>query len=219
MPTKTMQVAIVNKAKTPLGADLSAIVQALQVQVSRDFAPIYGVDANLMLLDAVTDDYAVINLWDNAQQAGALGEHHVSPKGHPLGNVYVKVTLQAHEFVSTVVSHELLELLGDPMIDVTFINPKNDYIYAGEACDAVEQEAYNIDSVPVSNFVTLDWYNPLATGKVDFMGNCSGPFVIDNGGYANVKVNGNWTQIFGSQKAFERYHRKDHDRSPVILKK
>jgi len=217
---KTLQIALVNKAKTPLGVDLSAMAKALQTQVSRDFAPIWQVDCNLLLLDDATDDYCQIYLFDDAQQAGALGEHHVTSKGNPIGNVYVKVTIQEGEQVSTVVSHELLELLADPMIDQVASNPRNGYIYAVETADAVETESYTIDGVAMSNFVTPAWFDPKASAasKFDFMGNVHSPFYIDKGGYANVQVQGVWKQIFGSQAAFERYHKKDHDRTPVILK-
>jgi len=215
----TRNIALVNKAKTPLGYDLSAIAYALQTQVDRDFVPFWQAGCNLLVLDDATDDYDNLILFDDADQAGALGYHDLSPKGHAYGKVFVKTTLQARETVSSVLSHELLEMLGDPKVDQVARNPLNGYVYAVENCDAVEAESYEIGHVPVSNFVTPAWFNASApsTVKFDFLGNVRAPFKINPGGYMPVQVNGKWTQIFGSQAAFERYHRGEHNRTPRIL--
>lgn len=216
---KTLQIGLINKATTPLGVDISDMAKALQQQVSRDFAPLWQADVNLILLDDATDDYDNLILFDNADQAGALGYHDLSPKGHAYGKVFVKTTLAQKETVSSVTSHELLEMLGDPNVDQIAKNPRNGYIYAVEACDAVETESYQIDGVTVSNFVTPTWFDPnaLASAKFDFLGTVHSPFKINPGGYMPVQVNGRWTQIFGSEAAFERYHRKEHSRSPRIV--
>lgn len=216
----TRNIAIVNKASTPLGVDLANMVKALQIQASRDFAPLWLADANLVLLDAVTDDYDNLIFFDDADQAGALGYHDLSPKGHAFAKVFVKTTLKAQETVSSVASHEILELLGDHDVNQVAKNPRNGYIYALENCDAVETEGYQINGVMVSNFVTPAWFDPNATAstKFDFLGNVHSPFKINPGGYMPVQVNGRWTQIFGSTEAFERYYRGEHNRTPRIVK-
>ena len=216
----TRNIGIINKATVSLNQDFQAMVQASQKQVSRDFAPVWNEDCNLVMIDDGTDSYSQIYLWDNAQQAGALGEHHVSPKGFPIGNIYVKVSIQAGDPVSTVLSHELLELLLNPTIDKVARDPKTGYGWAVEACDQVEQDSYIIDGIPVSNFVFPASFNPAASAsdKFDFLGKLHAPFSMDAGGYANVQLpDGSWHQIFADQKAFERYHSKEHDRSPQIL--
>lgn len=215
---KQSNIAIVNKATIPLGADLSAMVQALQKQVTRDFLPLWDIGCNILLLDDVTDDYDNLIIFDTADQAGALGYHDRSPKGHAYAKVFAKTTVQAKEPISTVVSHELLEMLANGNVDKLARNPLNGYLYAVEDCDAVETESYQIDGVAVSNFVTPQWFDPkaMASTKFDFLGNVHSPFKINPGGYMPVQVNGKWTQIFGSTAAFERYHRKEHSRTPII---
>lgn len=212
------KIAIINQATVSFG-DLSSIVQALQIQVNRDFAPAWQEDCDLVILSSKTDDYESLAILDNADQAGALGYHDLSQNGYPVGKVFVRVSVQAGEEVSTVISHELLEMLGNAHVDKIVKNPKNGYQYAVETADAVEAESYSINNIKVSNFVYPAWFNAQApaNAKLDHLGNCATPFKINPGGYMPVQVNGKWTQIFGSQEAFERYHRKDHSRSPRII--
>ena len=73
-------------------------------------------------------------------------------------------------------SHELLESLVDPK-DETIFKIGND-IYEPEICDPVQYQAYPIDGVWVSNFVTPEWFDkpprtPQAASekRYDFAGN------------------------------------------------
>jgi len=217
----TLKIAVVNKATVPLGQDLQAMVQAVQKQATRDFAPAWNVDVDLIMLDDATDDYDNLIFFNDADQAGALGYHDLSPKGHAYGKVFVNTTLRDHETVSSVFSHELLEMLADPNVDQIAKNPRNGWIYALEDCDAVETQSYLIDGIPVSNFVFPAWFDPNASAstKLDFLGNVHAPFFITPGGYMPVQINGQWTQTFGSQAAQERYmaKEKDHNRTHRII--
>jgi hypothetical protein len=216
---KILNVAILNQAQMDFGYDFMKMVAALQKQVERDFAPTWGVGVNLIPVDSISDDdYLALILVKNATVAGALGYHDTTPKGNPIGYVFVETTLRDGGKIPVTVSHELLEMLGNPDISGMIRNPQNNYVYAREACDAVQNEEYGIDGIPVSNFVLPAWFNnTVSGGKVDFLGNCSGSFQIDRGGYMPVQVGGQWTQIFGSKEAELAYKADAHYRSPRIL--
>jgi len=51
---------------------------------------------------------------DDADEAGALAYHDLTPEGLPLAKVFVRTTLEAGESVSVSASHELVEMLVDP---------------------------------------------------------------------------------------------------------
>lgn len=217
----TLKIAVVNKATTPLGQNYDAMVKSCQKQATRDFSPIWNVDVDLVMLDDATDDYDNLILFDDADQAGSLGYHDLSPKGHAYGKVFVKTTLRGRELVSTVFSHELLEMLADPKVDQVAKNPRNGWVYALEDCDAVETENYMIDGIAVSNFVTPAWFdaNAASSVKFDFLGNVHAPFKINSGGYMPVMINGRWTQTFADQAAQEKYmvKEKEHNRTHRII--
>lgn len=85
-----ISVAIVNGSTVVQDADVQDAVAALQVQVSRDFAPIWGRDAQLafspMAAPVPAGTWELL-IADNSDQAGALGYHDLTVNGDPLGKV------------------------------------------------------------------------------------------------------------------------------------
>jgi hypothetical protein len=215
---KNLNIGVLNKSTLPLGVDLTAMIQACQKQVDRDFAPIWGITTTLFIVNGVTDDYPVLLLIDDADTANALGYHETTPNGYPIGKVFVRTTQQSGEIVSVTFSHELLELLADPDIQQVARNPQNGYVYALEVCDAVQSTNYDIDGVKVSNFQYPGYFStstPAGT-QIDYLRRLRAPFTIDQGGYMPVKLPGRgWTQIFGSKKDAEEYVPEAHNRAPI----
>ena len=81
MPIPTVQVAVINESTVVSDSDIDKAVQSLQVQVSRDFAGPWGIDATLQFVKAGTQPPA--GLWwlvilDNSDPAGALGYHDLT---------------------------------------------------------------------------------------------------------------------------------------------
>lgn len=208
-----IKVSIINQTSCLQDAAIQPVVAALQIQVNRDFAPIWGVDADLTFVPKGTtppNDHWWLVLLDNSDAAGALGYHELTPAGLPIGKVFCKTDLQYGLSWSVTASHELLEMLGDPDINLTtFMQTSNTqgYLYAFEMCDAVEddQYAYVIDNVKVSDFVLPDYFQPripAKDGKYDFGGHLHQPVpAMLPGGYLSQfavgepgHVNG-WTQI------------------------
>src|ERR1051326_4131337 len=156
-----IEIAIVNESTVLEDVEVHKIAKAIQIQVERDFLPIWGVNARITAVSKhhIPTDHWVLAFLDNADQADALGYHDVTPKGLPLGKAFVKPTIAEGSKISSTASHELLEMLGDPDINLVaeLDNAKGDpkKFYAYELCDACEDDAfgYEIDGVLMSDFV------------------------------------------------------------------
>jgi hypothetical protein len=161
-----IHVAILNRSTVLSDDQLQPVVAALQTQVHRDWAPVWGNDADLSFVPAGTQP-APGSWWlvilDDSDQAGALGYHDLTTGGLPLGKIFAKTDLTAGQQRSVTASHELLEKLGDPDINLTvFVQPDatSGTLYAYEVCDACEadQYGYAINGVTVSDFVYPAWF-------------------------------------------------------------
>jgi hypothetical protein len=194
---------LINESTILSDAEVHKIHQALIVQVVRDFYPFWGVYVRIVFLPKGSRPPA--NAWqltflDDSDQANALGYHDVTPAGLPLGKIFVQSTLADGGKVSVTASHELLEMLGDPEINLTVLSADNRRLYAYENCDAVELDSlgYDINNVTVSDFVTPAWFGGLQ-GPYDFKGHLNAPFQLAPGGYISILDLSSplgWQQIF-----------------------
>jgi hypothetical protein len=227
MPNVT--VSIFNDSTTLQDADVQPVVAALQRQVSEHFAPAWGIDAALTFVPKGQQPRAGswwLVVLDDTDQAGALGYHDTTPDGLPMGKVFAKTDLDNHLSWSVTVSHELLEMLGDPDVNLTtFVQdtPKTGKLYAYEVCDAVEddQYAYAIDGVSVSDFVLPTYFEPGIAGtakgvQLDYCGHLTGavPTLLSGGyiGQFDVSRGTGWTQITA---ATEGQPHRGHLRMPI----
>ena len=162
------------------GVDLVAIAHALEKQVQRDFAPVYGVSCTVGITAQPLPGAWTIGLFEDSDQPAALGYHDLV-NGLPLAKVFPKLDAQDGANLSTTISHELLEMLADPWLTLAAQTPNGFAAY--EACDPVERDEYDIDGIKVSNFVTPFWY---VGGSVilDLLGLCKVEREVRPGGYA-----------------------------------
>lgn len=161
-----IRVSVINASKILSDAQVEAVVPALQKQVSLDFAPVWGIDATLMFVPRGASPGA--NTWwlailDDSDQANALGYHETTDTGLPLAKVFAKTARQDGVQWTVTASHELLEMLADPEINLTvFVQPTATAgtLYAYEVCDACEADefGYKIDGTLVSDFVYPTWF-------------------------------------------------------------
>jgi hypothetical protein len=195
MPIK---LCIANQSSVLSDDQLVPVVEALQVQVSRDFAPNWGIDAILSLAhtgQAPDPDAWLLRVVDDPDVLGALGDHLVTDAGKPLGNVFAKIDIDEGSSWSVTISHEITEMLGDPFIISTVIGPDGNP-WALEVADMVEADGlgYKVNDVLLSDFVLPGGFG--ATGvKLDFCNKMGSPFQIMPGGYIGVFKDGNWTQV------------------------
>lgn len=192
-----IQVAIINSSTVLTDAQVQAAIPALQTQVHRDFAPVWGTDADLTFVPSGSTPPAGawwLVILDNSDQAGALGYHDVTSDGLPLGKVFAQSDIVNGYQWTVTASHELLEMLGDPEIDLTvFVQPdaQSGSLYAYEVCDACEadQFGYQIDGTLVSDFVFPSWFESFrapGSTQFDFGNNIKKPFDLLPGGYIGV---------------------------------
>jgi len=152
-------IAIINESSVITDAQLAVMVAACQIQISRDFAPAWGVDAQLRIAGSRKQGQTAgkpeppqpgewqLVILDTSDQAGALGYHDTTPEGLPMGKVFAKSDLEAGSIVSATLSHELLEMLADP--DISRLVQVDDktfgrvFVYALEVCDPCEDDKWN----------------------------------------------------------------------------
>src|ERR1700690_4093609 len=131
-----MDLTIANVSTKIQAADFQAAIAAISRQVTEHFQPEWGTTANLTG-SAVTLKHkvpiqghhdAIIYLGDSSQDpttgvSGALGYHSDNYAKIPYGFVYLDICAEYGENWTTTLSHEVLELLGDPDVAMTVTGP------------------------------------------------------------------------------------------------
>jgi len=205
-------IACFNKAATPLGVDFDALIAAMQAFVDQYVMPVWGTPAKLVKSKGyVKGAWAVVFL-DNADQPGALAYHDLTPDGLPQSKVFVKTTLDNHDLVSVSASHELVEMLVDPAINIMTTGPDPEIMYAYESADPVEQLSFKVNGIPMTDFVYpayFEVFHKAGSVRFDQMKKVNKPFQILSGGYQIVFKNGKWSQIFASVSKKKRFGRED----------
>jgi hypothetical protein len=204
-----INISVINASTALTDKEVQAAIPALQTQVHRDFAPAWGIDADLSFVPKGKKPAAKswwLIILDNSDQAGALGYHDLTKEGLPLGKVFVKSDQQYGLQWTVTASHELLEMLGDPDINLTAFVQTSDHagrLYAYEVCDACEADefGYKIGNVLVSDFVYPAWFESFrkkGSTQFDYRNLIKSPFELLKGGYIgifDVGSGGGWTQI------------------------
>ncbi len=220
-------VSIVNQSSLVQHADLVAACAALQIQVSRDFAPAWGLACQVVPVEGDVPAGETITLMDDATQADALGYHTIDQADAPHGYVFVRPTIDAGDYWQATLSHELLEQLADPWVCLTATAPwaGRNAALAWEACDPVENAEYAINGVQVSNFVLPMWFLPGSPGPWDFMRTLTGPLQMSAGGYQAYSTDlANWQQSFARetplhQRAIVPYSRRHRRTVPAAQRR
>ncbi|MFD8650663.1 hypothetical protein [Streptomyces mirabilis] len=213
-----MFVAVQNHSTRVSDADVALMVRAVAHQVRYDVAPAWGQKyASVVFLPkgaAVPAGSYAIGVYDTADQADALGYHSEEADGTVYGKVFVSpvldhggTVLEGELSVSAVLSHEVLETVVDPHVQL-WASDGGDGLFAYEACDAVEDGAYSVRvggrTVSVSNFVLPAYFDAQAPAgtRVDYLAQLTRPFEISKGGYA-VKItlgkDAKVDQVFGER--------------------
>jgi hypothetical protein len=218
-------ISIINFSSTS-DQPVQDVIRAVNVQVSEDFMPIWG-HGWLLRLDTPTfvapGDFStlddgipepvradgVIYLVDEATIAGALGYHSINSIELPVGFVF---TTLGQAPWSVTLSHEVLEMIADPTVNILVPGPSPKpadngaiVLHAYEVCDAVERFSYKIDGIAVSDFLT-PWYfsegNSLGT-RNDFLGLPIDSFTVLPGCHAAYfdLAAGAWKTYVGTAKA------------------
>ena len=216
-----INIALINEYQPLSEAQVLAATDALKKQLANDFAPVWGKNANLQFFPAGVnppDDFWQLVILDNTDQAGFLGYHDITETGQPLGKIFAGTDALFQSSWTVTASHELLEMIVDPNINLTATKSNQDgthTLYAYEVCDAcdADQFGYEIDGIKVSNFVFPSWFQEFSgPGTVyDFCHKITAPFQLLPGGTINIyDDNSGWTQLSGRRGSL-----KYHMRPPV----
>jgi hypothetical protein len=191
------QLAIINHSTLVTDAQVLRWLPALQKQILLDFAPYWGVTALLKFYarrERVPASAWRVVLLDSATDNGFLGVHSVAARRQPVAYVYANKALEAGAHVSLILSHEILELLADPDVNIThwIERPRNaPLLFGREICDPCQDAAYSYerDGVQLSDFITPAWFERFwrrAETPFDFLRHISTPLQILPGGYMSV---------------------------------
>lgn len=198
-------IAFVNESTVLTDGQVDLIRRAISYQVTYQFAPSWHTGARTLSIPKGTappsTSWQVI-FRDDSDQPGALGYHDLTAS-LPLAYVFARTCETNSVQPSSCASHEVLEMLGDPLIDMS-VQVGASTFYAYEACDAVEQADYVVSVkdalgatqlVLVSDFVTPAWFAG-TNGPWDFLGKLTGPRkLLPGGSYIGVWTpSGGWTQ-------------------------
>jgi hypothetical protein len=189
--------ALVSLSREVSNRQLMIAAAAIQKQITRDFAPIWEITADVAAFECLSDvplgywpiiiaDADVIKK-DNFPN-GTQGIHLNQQNGQPFAIV------EASENWTLITSHECLEMLTDPSgnrIQAGTLlkdgRPEGRVGYLVEVCDPCEasQYAYSVNGVLVSDFYTPNFFDPRYVKGVrySFTGAITEPHQVLEGGY------------------------------------
>jgi len=160
-----IKIAVVNKSSVIRDGEVEAVVAPLQTQVRRDFAPVWGVDADLSFCpqgQTPPPGTWQILVLDDSDRAGDLGYHDLTDDGFPQGKVFARTDINSNSAWTVSASHEVLEMLADPDINLYALwRSGNEFsFYSYEVCDPcnLDEYGYEIDGILVSDFVYPAWF-------------------------------------------------------------
>jgi hypothetical protein len=220
------KIVVVNHSTVLSDEQVQNVIPALQAQVHEDFAPAWGIDADVEFASSVLSGTWMLEILDTTDVPDA-GGYHTDDQGRISGKVFARDAIEAGEAWTVDASHELLEMLADP----TAGTDPSQYIdltghYAGlqclrEVCDAVEDDALGysrpgVDGRPVqlSDFVLPAYFgevNQAGTGP-DFKGRMhdgtEAPALLHNG-YLGIydPATQQWSQVSDFALLTRRHHR------------
>jgi hypothetical protein len=183
-----LNIALVSLTKDVSLAQLAPVSAAIQKQISRDFGPIWKIEATVDAFDKLEDipiGYWHVLLQDELPN-GAAGLHKRDDNKQPFA--LVALTNNWPVFMS----HEVLEMLADPVGTRTragnsLKSGQGRVEYLVEVCDPCQASrfAYSVNSVLVSDFYTPNYFDPVKSSGVrySYSGQVRGPREVLDGGY------------------------------------
>ena len=204
-------VALVSQTKRVTLGQVSLANAAIQKQISRDFGPIWNIEASIdpfEKLSQVPLGYWPIVIRDDIP-FDAQGIHLNRANGQPFALVQF-----SHNWALTV-SHECLEMLADPSGNRTqagnSVKPGQERVeFLVEVCDPSEAAkfGYSVNGVLVSDFYTQNYFDPVVAPGVrySFTGAIKAPRQVLDGGYLSWfdPISSHVFQVFvtGTDKEF-----------------
>lgn len=180
-------------------SELARVGAALQKQVTRDLAPLWGVAATVDVFPTFEDvpvGYWPLIVVDDAPEPGLHKDFNHQPIAYVIGG----------RTWSLAASHEVIEMLIDPTGDRSVAGDapipgggRVDFLV--EACDPCQDAAfaYTVNGELVSDFCTQAYFDPVAAPSVrySYCGTITKPHQVLKGGYLTWRepVSQHWIQL------------------------
>jgi hypothetical protein len=188
------------------------VAAALQKQVTRDFAPTWGLPATVNAfvdIASVPTDYHVVVVFDDAAELAERLEFAIGPEAaarlvelfdrDQIQGVHLNeftrqpfALVQASGAWTVTLSHEVLEMIADPFGNRLIAaalqgDPARRVNYLVEVCDPCLSTVYPVNGVPVSDFYTPQYFDPVRTDgtRYSFTGEIERPLQILERGYVS----------------------------------
>lgn len=238
-----MKIAIVNQSTSVSNNDFYCMVAAARLQISNEFSWAWGTErgpADIEIysdVNSIPDGYWVVTIVDDPEQSSYFG-YHVNTTPVSQSIIFADTIINygcpvlhdpndpAFFTVSSVLCHELLEMIVDPCVNDWWDGPGltlDGHVYpivsyAAEVCDPVYFGVYTktisgdiglssplsspVD-VNVCNFIYPAWKDVYAdsSSQFDQMEVLTAPFSLDSGGYMLVRNAAYSTEeyVYGAQ--------------------
>ena len=232
-----MLISVVNKSTLVKDADVDTMCKAIQSQLTLHVLPAWHMTAVTVTFVPTSGvkkipgySWVVYMIDDDTQVEGALGYHQEETNGEIDAFIMAKPILDnggttlvydpknpGQYTVSATLSHEIIEMVGDPFTNNYSDNGSTSYCH--ELCDAVEQIGYGVavggTTVSVSDFLFPSYFNPDANlalnAPFNYLKTLTKPFTMLAGGYSIVRKGGPGTekQIFGESMPDWRRNQKN----------
>jgi hypothetical protein len=208
----TDYVALVSLTSNVRTKALMQVAAAVQKQLTRDFFPFWGLPATVAAfadLASVPSDYRVVAIFGDPQELVDRLEVAIDPATlqrlatqfdrRQITGVHLnEFTRQPFALValtetwSLTVSHEVLELVADAYGNRLIAagapgDPDRRVNYLLEVCDPCQSAWYPVNGVPVSDFYTPRYFDPVRTDgtRYSFTGELEHPLHMLDGGYVS----------------------------------
>jgi hypothetical protein len=183
---------------------------AVQKQITRDLAPYWGVRATVDAFEdlaSVPSDYRPVVLFGDAEELrgqleSAVGAPYAEQliddfESDRLSGLHLNAftrqpfaLVEASDTWSVTLSHEVIEMVVDPygnrlVAAMHPLEPRQRVKFLVEVCDPCQAMWYPVNGVPVSDFYTPRYFDPVAVdrSRYSFTGSLEYPLQILDGGY------------------------------------
>jgi hypothetical protein len=208
----TDHVAIVSLTREVPMRNVLQAAAAVQKQITRDFTPFWGLTATVDTfedLESVPSDYHHVVLFADPDELTAeleprVGERYSAEliddfERDQLSGLHLNTftrqpfaLVQASDAWSVTLSHEIIEMIIDPFGNrlIAAAHPFDTEVrvkYLLEVCDPCQAIWYPVNGVPVSDFYTPRYLDPVgvSSSRYSFTGAIERPQQILEGGYVS----------------------------------
>ena len=208
----TDHVALVSLTRAVPPRLLMQASAAVQKQITRDLAPFWGVRATVDAFEdlaSVPSDYRPVVLFGDAEELrgqleSAVGAPYAEQliddfESDRLSGLHLNAftrqpfaLVEASDTWSVTLSHEVIEMVVDPygnrlVAAMHPLEPRQRVKFLVEVCDPCQAMWYPVNGVPVSDFYTPRYFDPVGVdrSRYSFTGSLEYPLQILDGGYVS----------------------------------